>query len=73
VWIRNPDDPSEFELWEADKEFWIEYDVESVYGRPDGLKFLGRRENPNRRLTLEEFDQTMQRADELRRRKFVLD
>jgi len=73
LWIRNPEDPTLFDVWEADKEFWIEYDFEAVLGRPEGLTYLGTRPNPNRRLTLDEFDDTMQRADEIRRAKYVLD
>lgn len=73
LWIRDPDDETHFDVWEADKEYWIEYDFESVLGRPEGLVHCGKRPNPNRRLTLAEFDAAMQRADEIRRRKFVLD
>jgi hypothetical protein len=73
LWIRNPEDETQFELWEMDKEYWIEYDVSSVYGRPEGLPFAGRRPNPNRCLTLEEFEEMMRRADEIRRSKYVLD
>jgi hypothetical protein len=73
LWIRNPDDPTQFDLWEAATDFWLEYDMESVLGRPEGLKFLGTRPNPNQHLSLEEFDASMQRADEIRRTKYVLD
>jgi hypothetical protein len=73
LWIRNPDDPSEFELWEMDKEFWIEQDFQAVLGRPEGLPFVGRRSNPNRRISLAEFDATMRRAQEIRASKYVLD
>lgn len=72
LWIRDPSDSTTFDVWEADKEFWIEHDFESVLGRPAGLNYLGGRPNPNRRLTFEEFEDTMHRADEIRSSKFVL-
>ncbi|MCX6525659.1 MAG: phytanoyl-CoA dioxygenase family protein [Actinobacteria bacterium] len=73
LWIRNPEDPTQFDLWEAATDFWLEYDMESVLGRPEGLKFLGTRPNPNQHLSLAEFDARLQRADEIRRAKYVLD
>ncbi|MEX0769025.1 MAG: phytanoyl-CoA dioxygenase family protein [Microthrixaceae bacterium] len=73
LWIRNAEDATLFDLWEADTNFWLEYDMESVLGRPEGLKFLGTRPNPNQYLSLEGFDASMQRADEIRRAKYVLD
>jgi hypothetical protein len=73
LWIRDPEDPTQFDVWEADREYWIEYDFESVLGKPEGLTYVGSRPNPNRRLTFEEFEATMHRADEIRRAKFVLD
>jgi len=73
LWIRNPDDPSEFELWKMDREFWIEQDFQAVLGRPQGLPFAGRRPNPNRRITLDEFDATLRKGQDIRASKYVLD
>ena len=73
LWIRNPDDPDEFELWESSSEFYIDSDIEAVLGRPEGLPFVASVPNPNRRLTLAEFDETMRRAGQIRRAKFALD
>lgn len=73
LWIRSPDNPDEFELWETTTEFYIESDIESVFGNPEGLRRVGSMPNPNRRLTLDEFEATMARADEIRRAKYVLD
>ena len=47
LWIRNPSDPTVFDLWETDKEFWIEYPMESVLTTPEGLASAGQRPNPN--------------------------
>jgi hypothetical protein len=72
LWIRNPDDPDEWLLWDMDREYWIEYDFPTVLGRPEGLEFVRAEPNRNRRLTLAEFDEVMARADEIRRAKYVL-
>ena len=73
LWIRNPGDPTLFDLWEIDKEYWIEYPMESVYGTPEGLPSAGQRPNPNRRITFEEFEDNLRRRQEIRRSKYVLD
>jgi hypothetical protein len=72
LWIRDPDDPSYFDAWAADKEYWIEYDIDSVFGRPPGLEHVTRRPNPNRRLTFPEFEDTMRRAHDIRNEKYDL-
>lgn len=66
LWIRSPEDAERFELWEMDKEYWIEYPFESVLGRPEGLRSAGSVPNPNRTLTFAEFEERMARADEVR-------
>jgi hypothetical protein len=73
LWIRDPEDVGQFQLWGMDTDYWLDYDFESVLGRPDGLPLLGRRPNPNRRLSLQEFDDMLGRADEIRRSRYVLD
>ncbi len=73
LWVRNPDNAEEFELWESSTDFYLDSDIEEVMGRPTGLRYLGAIANPNRRLTLEEFEDSMRRADEIRRAKYVLD
>lgn len=73
LWIRAEDDPTQFDLWAIDKEYWIEYPFESVLGTPEGLPYVGRRPNPNRRISFEEFQATMGRADKIRRSRYVLD
>jgi hypothetical protein len=73
LWVRATDDAGQFDLWEIDKEYWIEYPFESVLGRPEGLPYIGRRPNPNRRITFEQFEATMRHRDEIRRSKYALD
>jgi hypothetical protein len=70
LWIRDQDEPDWFDLWAVDKEYWIEYPFESVFGRPEGLSHVGRRRNPNRRITFEEFEDAMARQHELRRARY---
>jgi hypothetical protein len=72
LWIRPDDDPEHFELWEVDKEYWIEYPFESVFGRPEGLPHRGRVANPNRRLSFAEFEAAMARHEEIRRARYAL-
>jgi hypothetical protein len=72
LWIRDPDDPDQFQLWGMDTDYWLDYDFESVLGRPEGLPFLGRRANPNRRLTLAEFEDILARRDEIRGATYVI-
>lgn len=72
LWTRSPDDPQSFELWEIDKEYWIEYPFESVLGRPEGLPFVGQRPNPNQQITLEQFADALRRGDQIRRSKYAL-
>lgn len=73
LWVRNPDDPDEFEMWASSTEFYIESDIAEVLGRPNGLAYLGAVKNPNRRISLAEFEDAMRRADEIRRSKYVFD
>lgn len=72
LWVRPPDDPDHFELWEVDKEYWIEYPFESVLSRPEGLPFAGKVPNPNRRITLEEFSELMANHEQVRSGKYAL-
>ncbi len=72
LWIRNPSDPTMFDLWQIDREFWIEYPMESVLGTPEGLASAGQKPNPNRRITFEEFEEAMRRGDEVRKSKYQL-
>ena len=72
LWVRQPDDPTAFELWEIDKEYWIEFPFESVYSGPRELPLLGRRPNPNRSITLGEFEDAMERRHEIRAAKYAL-
>jgi hypothetical protein len=72
LWIRNPSDPSVFDLWEVDKEFWIEYPMESVLTTPEGLPSAGQRPNPNRAITFEEFEDAMRRRREILHSKYAL-
>ena len=46
LWVRDPADPTRFDLWEVDKEYWIEYPFESVLGRPEGLPPRGSAPEP---------------------------
>lgn len=73
LWIRNPENPAEFEYWHSSTEFYLKADIQSVFGQPEGLEFGGVVTNPNRRLTLDEFEEAMARAGEIRRAKYVLD
>jgi hypothetical protein len=72
LWIRNPADPTLFDLWEIDKEYWIEYPMESVLTTPEGLPSAGQRPNPNRRVSFDEFEDAMRRRDEILRSKYAL-
>ena len=72
LWVRNPDDPTEFELWAMDTEFWIQSDMSAVLGRPTGLRRDGARPNPNQRLTLEQFQDVMRRGPAIRAAKYAL-
>lgn len=72
LWILDPDHPDEFQMWESSSEFYIDCDVEEVLHRPTRLRHLGNRKNPNRRLTLAEYDEAMSRAQDIRRSKYVL-
>jgi hypothetical protein len=72
LWVRNPDDPTEFELWDMDTDFWIHYDLDSVLARPHGLRRVGTRPNPNRRLSLEQFQDVMARGPAIRAAKYAL-
>ena len=71
LWIRNAADPSMFDLWAIDKEYWIEYPFESVLGATEGLELLDRCRNPNERISLAEFEKAMEHRDEIRRSKFA--
>lgn len=70
LWIRSQEDPSRFDLWEAERDFWIDGDISHVYGRPEGLVSLGSRPNPNRCISLDEFVAAMADADRIRRDKY---
>jgi hypothetical protein len=72
LWVRNPDDPGEFELWSIDDDYWIDYDITSALTRPTGLDLAQRRPNPNRSITLEEFRAAMADAESIRRRTYQL-
>lgn len=72
LWILDPDRPDEFQMWESNSEFYIDCEVEEVLHRPRRLRHLGNRPNPNRRITLSEYDETMGRADAIRQAKYVL-
>jgi len=72
LWTRALDDPQQFDLWEIDKEFWIEYPFESVLGAPEGLPHVDRRPNPNRPITLAEFADAMRCGPEIRRSLYDL-
>lgn len=72
LWIRSPEDPETFELWGIDKEYWIDYPFESVLGRPEGLPLVGRRTNPNERISYEQFADAMSRGAEIRRSNYDL-
>lgn len=70
LWVRNADDESQFDLWEVDKEYWIEYPFSSALGTPEGLPLAGHRPNPNHRITYAEFADALRRRAEIHRSKY---
>jgi hypothetical protein len=72
LWVRNPDDPGRFDMWASSTEFYLEADISEVISGPHGLEHVGSVPNPNRRISFEEFEDTMRRRDEIRRAKYAL-
>ena len=73
LWVRNTDDPTRFDMWASSTDFYLEADIAEVITGPSGLERVGSVPNPNRRISFEEFEDTMRRRDEIRRAKYALD